>query len=710
MPQRHRSCFVIFAILMVTATSVSALRADIYEWEWVDPNDHSQGKQQSTVLCPDGAGLTPGPSMSANSRNLTQGYLIGYDLSGSDFSRSVFFAADLTGAVLVDADFEVATLTNANLTEADLSNADFWWSTLANADLRRTNLAFANFEKANLNGVDCSESNLYHTYFERADLTGAKLRGANLFNTNFSGATLKGTNFQGATISYTDFSATTYGGFTRTQFESTASYSTGELVRIQLRSNDLTEWNFAGKNLLYADFRGARLTDANLSGARLSRSRFSDAILTNANLSGADLTNISFDNTTFTGADLTGATIAHAKFNWANDLTREQIESTASYANGDLAWIVMSGNNLTGWNFANKNLTNADFEQATLTDVNFSGATIARANFNEATSYGFTQEQFESTSSYITGDLKNIKLSNNDLTNWNFAGKDLTGVDFEDSTIAGADFSSAIGFTREQFESTDSYKQGCHYEYGFYHYYDKANLTGIGLGNLDMSGWQFFYKDLTGADFSGANITNTIFLRSILTNVSFEGTDARGAKSQLFSEVENLNNFVHPDGHIEGLDIIWTRFRVWDYDGPDMDDDGTPDKMLGITVEDGFAIDETGTLIIGLEDEEWGSTIEFEAGIDVCFDGTLEVVLRDGFMPAPGDVWRLFDFDGVVPTGEFHSFVLPDVTGCTWDTSRLMNDGVLSITAVPEPSSAMLLLIGTLAFLGVCRVVHSRST
>ncbi len=79
-------------------------------------------------------------------------------------------------------------------------------------------------------------------------------------------------------------------------------------------------------------------------------------------------------------------------------------------------------------------------------------------------------------------------------------------------------------------------------------------------------------------------------------------------------------------------------------------------------------------------------------------------------MPVGGDEWRLFDFDGVTPTGEFHTFVLPDVAVCVWDTSRLMDDGVLCITAVPEPRAAMSLLIGVLSSLFLCSVVHGRST
>jgi len=36
-------------------------RTDIDQWEYINPTDPSQGKRQSSVLAPDGAGLSPSP-------------------------------------------------------------------------------------------------------------------------------------------------------------------------------------------------------------------------------------------------------------------------------------------------------------------------------------------------------------------------------------------------------------------------------------------------------------------------------------------------------------------------------------------------------------------------------------------------------------------------------------------------------------------------
>ena len=45
----------------IVAFATSA-RADIYQWQYNDPADPSQGKQQSTTLCPDGAGVNAEPA------------------------------------------------------------------------------------------------------------------------------------------------------------------------------------------------------------------------------------------------------------------------------------------------------------------------------------------------------------------------------------------------------------------------------------------------------------------------------------------------------------------------------------------------------------------------------------------------------------------------------------------------------------------------
>jgi len=57
----------------------------------------------------------------------------------------------------------------------------------------------------------------------------------------------------------------------------------------------------------------------------------------------------------------------------------------------------------------------------------------------------------------------------------------------------------------------------------------------------------------------------------------------------------------------------------------------------------------------------------------------------------------VFDFTDVTPVGGFDSYLLPTLPEATWDNSRLMSDGVL--TVVPEPSTIVLLSIGAVGLL-----------
>jgi hypothetical protein len=81
--------------------------------------------------------------------------------------------------------------------------------------------------------------------------------------------------------------------------------------------------------------------------------------------------------------------------------------------------------------------------------------------------------------------------------------------------------------------------------------------------------------------------------------------------------------------------------------------------------------------------------------------GTLDIALVDGFMPARGQSFDLFD--GPL-FGSFGSVALPALAaGLTWDVSSLYTTGTLSVKAlapIPEPGTCALLLAG-LGLLGV---------
>jgi uncharacterized protein YjbI with pentapeptide repeats len=92
-------------------------------------------------------------------------------------------------------------------------------------------------------------------------------------------------------------------------------------------------------------------------------------------------------------------------------------------------------------------------------------------------------------------DLESANLQTTDLTNASFAASDLTSAEFAYSTLSNVNFSAAIvkgadfygttGFIASQLYSTAGYT--------------RADLTGIGLGGIDLTGWNFASQNLTSA-------------------------------------------------------------------------------------------------------------------------------------------------------------------------------------------------------------------
>ena len=69
------------ATLLALFAPAPVARADIFQWEYINPANPSLGKQQSTTLAPGGAGANAVPGANLSNRNLTMAYLIGADLS-----------------------------------------------------------------------------------------------------------------------------------------------------------------------------------------------------------------------------------------------------------------------------------------------------------------------------------------------------------------------------------------------------------------------------------------------------------------------------------------------------------------------------------------------------------------------------------------------------------------------------------------------------
>jgi hypothetical protein len=104
---KHWMVFVTAPLATLLTLFVPAMvaHADVYQWEYINPANPGEGKQQSMMLAPGGAGANAAPGADLFGRNLTMAYLIG---------------ANLTGAYA-----DTANLTNADLSQANLTNASF---------------------------------------------------------------------------------------------------------------------------------------------------------------------------------------------------------------------------------------------------------------------------------------------------------------------------------------------------------------------------------------------------------------------------------------------------------------------------------------------------------------------------------------------------------------------------------------------------------
>jgi hypothetical protein len=155
-----------------------------------------------------------------------------------------------------------------------------------------------------------------------------------------------------------------------------------------------------------------------------------------------------------------------------------------------------------------------------------------------------------------------------------------------------------------------------------------------------------------------------------------EAADARGAIITWVGGT-NLTNFIWPDGHIDGITLTGTkRLVVRDHDGnPNLSPPGQP---IPIKLQNGFAADSGGALQFVFDEDAWGSTISFAAGMPVALAGTLELTYASGsnLSLQIGRTLDLFDWTGVNPSNEFSI-----QSSYVWDTSKLYTTGEVTFLA-----------------------------
>lgn len=198
-----------------------ALLSAVYATSFV-PDAHAQIRVDATIHTSAG---------SCASCDFSKRRMNGMRLQDSDFSKSLFNSANLSGAQfdranLSEAHFRKALLLRVNgesvnlsgamfqdatLTEAVLNNSDLKNSDFTRADLTRTTFDTSDFTDSDLSSASASDSNFHNSEFKRARLDhvnfqNSDLREANFENAHFGMASMLGVKLEGAILSGADLS------------------------------------------------------------------------------------------------------------------------------------------------------------------------------------------------------------------------------------------------------------------------------------------------------------------------------------------------------------------------------------------------------------------------------------------------------------------------------------------------------------------------
>jgi len=497
-------------------------------------------------------GIKGVPSQLPEDWMLIGGYLFGpgANLHGARLSNLNLSNVNLTGAQLTATNLSNLNLNNANLTEANLGLAQVSQSNLTGANLTRATLGGAGISFSNISEAifrDAVMDNLYTSgnsgdpsvlptdWVEaegfligpKATLTGNDLINLDFRTMNISGASLSYANISGSNFNGVDFSTVSLKFTTMSQ---------SSLEGADLSQNDLEglraygvigipsalppEWKLRSGFLIgpKANLSTLNLSNVNLSGTNLAGASLAAANLTNANLAGVDLR-----ETVIQDANLTEANIEQTNLTGVSlrGLIAPRVSGTPIGL--DPQWQYVYGY-LIG---PGANLTSVDFSNLDLTGVNLVGVNFVFAN------------------------LSGVDLTDVDLTGVNLTGVNLTGAILEGTNLTGATLFEVIG--REIVGTPINVPSNWRFLEGLL-LGPKANLSsadlrGLDLRNLDLTGAFMASADLTGADLRGTKLTGASMQDTNLTGANLLNVitgNVTGTPSGL------PQNFSFADGSIKG--------------------------------------------------------------------------------------------------------------------------------------------------------------
>ena len=155
-----------------------------------------------------------------------------------------------------------------------------------------------------------------------------------------------------------------------------------------------------------------------------------------------------------------------------------------------------------------------------------------------------------------------------------------------------------------------------------------------------------------------------------------------------FGTVSTPNNVAKPlinNGHITGnsaaqrITLPGYVKGVGTFDNVNFTGTFSPGLSPTSLIVGNVALSPTSTLIMELGGTAPGSGYDqIQSSAAIAFDGTLQVSLINGFSPAAGQSFNLFDWAST--SGTFDALQLPTLAGAlAWNTTQLYTSGVLSV-------------------------------
>jgi len=361
---------------------------------------------------------------------------------------------------------------------------------------------------------------------------------------------------------------------------------------------DATGMDLSGSAFIGMDLSNANFEDCTLQRAVFVQVRFQHG---SASFKGADLRYAMFidtpdspaeewlDERAFTDALINGLQFVDQRAH----LSLTQLRSTRSFKLKDLSECQIVGgvsesNNYSYFNLRRKPIA-VDFRQFDLRNATFAAADFSKSDFTGAIITGATffksaisPAQIASTSRCISrcdvnpfrmlvsrpghpnlrvphqdltrvfdgrilsfrSGYADLAFSYMDLSTWDFVNADLRGTRFCDVNLTGVDFTGA-NISEAHFWKSISKEQLLATQS-----YRMGDLVGIVLARLDLSNVDFSGQNLTRARFVECNLNGADFTDAIITDADFRGCFR---PPPTVEQIESTWNYKH--GRMEGIKL-----------------------------------------------------------------------------------------------------------------------------------------------------------